>query len=157
MASIKKVKSPPAPKPDNQLQLNWDYLIQRVDNLLKIAAEQELRIDRLADKLEPRMVPNYDKAEFGAARRPALKWIEREPQSIMWTIYVDPTRLILTPGTTLRYDIDRKCVTTYDGVTIGHLSDDDHGVIAGPVLMGAKLHVYLTTSRKLGIKLGRPA
>lgn len=88
------------------------------------------------------------------AARPTLKWFEQEPQPITWSIHVDPATLILTPGTTLRYHVDTNTLSTYDGVVIGKLEALGHKIISIGIERGAKLHVYLTTGRKLGIKLG---
>jgi len=155
MKPTKKTKSPSAIKPaDNQLTL--DLLAQAVTELnLSVAALWKWRYECTERPTTERMVTNYDRTEAAEPKRPALKWVEQEPQHISWTIYVDPTTLILTPGTTLRYNIDEAQVTTYDGVVVGELNTVGHDCITRAVKQGAKLHVYLTTSRKLGIKLGR--
>ena len=154
MKSTRKAKSPSATKPaDNQL--NWDYILQRVDNLLKVAAEQELRINRLADRID-NILPQRQDNPFAEPKRPKLNWVEYDVFPINWRISVDPATLILLPGTTLRYHTMSNKIETFDGVYVGYLSHDDQGIIAGCVATGAKLHVYLTSSRKLGIKLGKP-
>ena len=156
MKPPKKTKSPSVTKPDDN-QLNWDYILQRVDNLLKVAAEQELRINRLADRIDNILLPKQDNP-FAEPKQPKLNWVEQEPAKIQWEIHVDPTTLILTPGTHMRYDTAHNVVTTYDGVAVGQLQLDKFRWLQEECYaMGAKLHVYLTSSRKLGIKLGRPA
>jgi len=157
MKPTKKTKSPSATKPaDNQLTL--DLLAQAVTELnLSVAALWKWRYECTGRPTTERMVTNYDRTEAAEPKRPTLQWFEQEPQPIEWCICCDPARLILTPGTTLRYNIDDEVITTYDGVTIGELNTRGHTIIIEGVKMGAKLHVYLTTSRKLGIKLGRPA
>lgn len=137
-------KSKPTTKPtDNQLSL--DYLADRVSALAGTVA----RIDSQLEALSRAVVPS------ASSPKPTLKWFEQEPQPIEWCVCCDPTRLVLTPGTTLRYNVDEGLVTTYDGVTIGMLNTVGHDIISNAIKQGAKLHVYLTTSRKLGIKLGR--
>ena len=143
MKTPKKSKSPSAPKPDNQLTL--DMLDKKIGHLTDIVLRQGDRINIL------------QRAATAPAPKPTLKWTDVEPQTIEWCVCCDPSRLVLTPGTTLRYNIDDAVITTYDGVTIGELSSVGHNIICECVRMGAKVHVYLTTARKLGIKLGRPA
>lgn len=149
-----------APKPDNQLTL--DSLLSKVEYVLE---QQAKRIDMLGDRLSTFILherQQLDERAYTQAltpaepKRPALKWFEPEPVKIIWCINVDPTTLVLTPGTTLRYDCVHNAVTTYDGVTIGRLMLDVQKELALCISDGAKLHVYLTTARKLGIKLGRP-
>jgi len=138
-------KSKPATKPtDNQLTL--DDLLERLNHLTSIVLRQGDRINILQrTAVEP------------IAHKPTLKWFEQSPQPIDWCVCCDPTRLVLTPGTTLRYNIEDGIITTYDGVTIGELNSLGHNIICEGVKQGAKVHVYLTTARRLGIKLGRPA
>jgi len=157
MKSKTKSKSPSATKPtDNQLTL--DLLAQTVTELnLSVAALWKWRSECTERPTTERMVTNYDRTETAEPKRPTLKWVEQEPQPISWTIYTDPTTLILTPGTTLRYNLRDGQVTTYDGVTIGELNSLGHNIISNAVKHGDKVHVYLTTARRLGIKLGRPA
>lgn len=112
-----------------------DMLVERVDELTKSRAPEPAPVDR----------------------RPKLNWHELEPEKITWSVFVDPATIILTPGTHLRYDVHRRVITTYDGVTIGSLQAAAHRYLAERIDIGDKLHVYLTTARKLGIKLGRPA
>ena len=155
MASTKKVKSPSAtkpsaPKPDNQFTL--DAL---VDRLIKLADVVELHVDNVNKRIDVLLTEGIDKP--AEPKRPTLKWFEQEPQPIDWCVCCDPARLILTPGTTLRYNIDDETITTYDGVTIGELNSLGHNIICDGIKQGAKVHVYLTTARRLGIKLGRPA
>ena len=142
-----KSKSPSAPKPDNQLTL--DYLLER---LIKLSDVVELSVARLDKRVDVLLTEGIGKP---VAPKPTLKWFEQEPQPIDWCVCCDPSRLVLTPGTTLRYNIDDEVITTYDGVTIGELNSLGHNIICEGVKMGAKVHVYLTTARKLGIKLGR--
>jgi hypothetical protein len=140
------MKTPKKSKPtDNQLSL--DYLADRVFALAGTVA----RIDSQLDALSRAVVP------AASSPKPPLKWFEQEPQLIEWCVCCDPARLILTPGTTLRYNIDDEVITTYDGVQIGMLNTVGHNIITEGIKRGAKLHVYLTTGRRLGIKLGRPA
>jgi len=137
-------KSKPTTKPTEE-QLSLDYLADRVMTLVGTIARMDSQLDALCRSVVPSAEP----------KRPALKWFEQEPQPIEWYICCDPARLILTPGTTLRYNIDDEVITTYDGVTIGELNTRGHTIIIEGVKQGDKVHVYLTTSRKLGIKLGR--
>jgi hypothetical protein len=143
---MKKAKSPSAPKPvDNQLTL--DMLLERLVDLTRIVEVQSENIRALRNVVAPLSAE---------PKRPALKWYEQEPQHIYWSIKVDPATLILQPGTHLRYNTDTGRVTTYDGVDIGYLNSEGTRHLCNWV-KSAKLHVYLTSSRKLGIKLGRPA
>ena len=146
MKTKTKPKSKPsATKPvDNQLTL--DMLFERLVDLTRIVEVQSENIQALRNAVTPKPVA-----------KPTLKWFEQEPQPIDWCVCCDPARLVLTPGTTLRYNIDDEVITTYDGVTIGELNSLGHNIICEGVKLGAKVHVYLTTARKLGIKLGRPA
>jgi hypothetical protein len=137
-------KSKPTTKPtDNQLSL--DYLADRVSALGRTVD----RIDAQLDALSRAVVP------AASVPKPPLKWFEQEPQPIEWCVCCDPARLILTPGTTLRYNIEDEVITTYDNVTIGELNAIGHNIISNAVKQGDKVHVYLTTARKLGIKLGK--
>ena len=145
-----KTKSKPStPKPDNQLTL--DILVTAINTLqVKVS-----RIDSWVDKLSEKLYVRADAEVTQQLAKPTLKWFEQEPQTIEWHVCCDPDRLVLAPGTTLRYNIDDEIITNYDGVTIGELNSLGHNIICEGVRMGAKVHVYLTTSRKLGIKLGR--
>jgi len=128
-------------------------LHQQLDERAYTKAVRHAATDALQGE---RMVTNYE-GKPAEPKRPTLKWFEQEPQPIEWYVCADPTRLVLTPGTTLRYDVESESITTYDGVTIGELNSLGHNIICEGVKQGAKVHVYLTTARRLGIKLGRPA
>jgi hypothetical protein len=136
------MKTPKKSKPTEE-QLSLDYLADRVMTLVGTVA----RIDSQLEALSRAVIPS--------APKPPLKWFEQEPQLIEWCVCCDPTRLVLTPGTTLRYDAEGAVITTYDGVTIGVLNSIGHECIIRAIKQGDKVHVYLTTARKLGIKLGR--
>ena len=144
MKTSKKTKTK---SPSDQLTL--DYLLSR---LIKLTDVVELHVDRLDKRVDVLLTEDIGKP---IAPKPTLKWFEQEPQTIEWCVCCDPARLVLTPGTTLRYNLDDAVITTYDGVTIGGLNSLGHNIICDAVKMGAKVHVYLTTARKLGIKLGR--
>ena len=141
-------KTKPA-QSENQLTL--DTLVEAVHAVAQ-------KIDQLITKQTPN--PHWVDAEGNVApiifKRPTLKWVEQKPQPIRWAINVDPATLILTPGTTLRYDKVFGRVTTYDGVQIGNIDHAGQVLIRKGLDSNAKLHVYLTTDRRLGIKLGRP-
>jgi len=129
-------------------QLTLDSLVEAVNmvalRLTALSIQTENRFDELA------------KAKAPEPKRPTLKWVEQPPQPIRWSIEVDPSTLILTPGTTLRYDAMANKITTYDGVQIGKLENYAYSIIGQELTRDIKLHVYLTTDRRLGIKLGRP-
>ena len=147
---MKKVKSPPAPKPATD-QLTLDAMFDKITSAIEL---HSARINMINARIDVLLTDGIGKP---IAPKPTLKWFEQEPLAIDWCVCCDPARLVLTPGTTLRYNIDDAVITTYDGVTIGELNSLGHNIICEGVKQGAKVHVYLTTSRKLGIKLGRPA
>jgi hypothetical protein len=158
MKTPKKSKSPPATKPvDNQLTL--DMLDARLDHLASVVEASVERLDTALLSIRQQLDEHaYTQALTPAEpKRPTLKWYEQEPKKIYWRITVDPATLVLIPGTTLRYNVAERNISTYDGVVIGGLGACDHQMLSAAWSVGTKLHVYLTSSRKLGIKLGRPA
>ena len=144
----KPKSKPSAPKPDNQLTL--DILDKKLGHLTDIVLRH---VDSVNKRIDVLLTEGIGKP---VAPKPTLKWFEQEPQPIGWCVCCDPARLVLTPGTTLRYNIDDAVITTYDGINIGELNSVGHNIICYAVKHGTKVHVYLTTARTLGIKLGRP-
>jgi len=185
MKPPKKSKSPSAPKPaDNQLTL--DALIERIDTMTDISNALQVKVSRIdswVDKLGERydtellsirqqlderaytkavdavrgerMVTNYE-GKPAEPKRPTLTWFEQGYHKIQWRICVDPATLLLEPGTKLRWDDSRQVITTYDGVAIGVFDEAGYRLVYDALKRGDKLHLYLTTRRRLGIKLGRP-
>lgn len=139
-----------SPALDNQLSL--DYLL---DRLIKLADVVELQVKRVDKRIDVLLTEGIGKPV--EPKRPTLKWFEQEPQLIEWWVCCDPATLILASGTTMRYNLRDEQVTTYDGVRVGDLNVVGHEIIREATNRGDKVHVYLTTARKLGIKLGRPA
>jgi hypothetical protein len=168
MKTAKKSKSPSAPKPDNQL--TWNAVFDKIASAVELQSARidmlNERFDKLGERYDRKLLSlrqqNDERAYTQALTptpKPTLMWFERGSAAISWHIKVDPTTLILAPGTTLRYDLVHNQLTTFDGITVGYLGQYDWDEITRAVGPGNqnKLHVYLTTSRRLGIKLGRPA
>lgn len=161
-----KAKTKSKTKPSAAKPTHAQLTLQAIDTLGQAVELQSTRLDMVVERLDSEILSlrqQLDERAYTQAltpvepKRPTLKWFAQEPVKIIWCINVDPATLVLTPGTTMRYVCAHNAITTYDGVTIGRLMMDVHKDLSLCISAGAKLHVYLTTERKLGIKLGRSA